>query len=58
MAQVGHKAQGHEMYGGDSIGPKNVAHGLGHKSCPAKRRVRRALERKIRQAGRKACQEF
>jgi len=57
MAQVGLKAQGHESYG-NKVGTKNIAHGLAHKSCPAKDRVRRALERKIRQAGKKACQVF
>jgi hypothetical protein len=50
--QVGRKAQGQDMACG-SAGTKSVALGLGHTSGTAKRRVRRALERQVRQAARR-----
>jgi len=56
MAQVGLKAQGHESFG-NKVGTKSVADGFGHTPGAKKRRIRRALETKIRQQGRKACQE-
>lgn len=52
IMQVGHKAQGHE-----GTQAKKIAEGLGHTSGKAKWRVRRSLERRVRQAGRQACQE-
>jgi len=49
--QTGRKAQGQDMACG-SAGTKSVALGLGHTSSVAKHRVRRALERQVRQAAR------
>jgi len=53
---VGRKAQGQDLSCGEA-GTKTVACGLGHVSSPGKRRVRRALERRVRQRARAACQE-
>jgi len=55
--KTGRKAQGQNMSLGEA-GTKSVAFGLGHKSCPTKKRVRRALERRVRQAAKTACQNF
>jgi len=54
--KVGRKAQGQDMSLGEA-GTKAVACGLGHISSNGKRRVRRALERRVRQAGRRVCTE-
>jgi hypothetical protein len=54
--KVGRKAQGQDLSCGEA-GTKSVACGLGHTSSKGKRRVRRALERQVRQAARRACQE-
>jgi hypothetical protein len=54
---VGRKAQGQDMSLGEA-GTKAVAQGVGHRACRMKRVVRRGLERKVRQAGRRACRDL
>lgn len=52
---VGAKAQGGDNGRMPTVGSKEIAWGVAHTSRPMKRRIRRSIERRVRQAGRKEC---
>jgi len=52
---VGRKAQGGDNGRMPKAGDKEIADGLAHTSSPTKARIRRAIERRVRQAGKRQC---